>query len=76
MLSKVYENLFRCYMKKSLLVVIILLFAVSLINAKDMFSFSSKGNSIEIQFENNDEPFSLESENAFTTIALPQMILK
>jgi len=57
-------------MKKSLLVVIILLFAVSLINAKDMFSFSSKGNSIEIQFENNDEPFSLESENAFTTIAL------
>ena len=58
-------------MKKSLLIFAILLFAVSLIHAKDMFSFSSKGNSVEIQFENSDEPFSLGSENAFTTIALP-----
>ena len=58
-------------MKKSFLVVIILVFAVSLIHAKDMFSFSSKGNGIEIQFENSDESFSLGSENAFTTIALP-----
>ena len=57
-------------MKKVFLVAIILLLAVNLLHAKDMFSYSSKGNSVEIQFENKND-LSSETENTFTTIALP-----
>jgi hypothetical protein len=57
-------------MKKVFLAAIILLLAVNLLHAKDMFSYSSKGNSVEIQFDNNKD-VSSETENAFTTIALP-----
>ena len=57
-------------MKKVFLVATILLLAVNLLHAKDMFTYSSKGNSVEIQFENNND-VSSEVKNAFTTIELP-----
>ncbi len=57
-------------MKKVFLVATILLLAVNLLHAKDMFTYSSKGNSVEIQFNNNNDVIS-EITNAFTTIALP-----
>ena len=62
-------------MKKVFLVAIILLCAMNLLHAKDMFSFSSKGNSIQIQFENNKDLLS-ETENVFTTIALPSEVIE
>ena len=57
-------------MKKVFLIAVILMCAMNLLHAKDMFTYSSKGNSIQIQFENNND-LSSETENAFTTIALP-----
>ncbi|MBN2017787.1 MAG: T9SS type A sorting domain-containing protein [Candidatus Cloacimonetes bacterium] len=57
-------------MKKVFVVTMILLLALNILHAKDMFSYSSKGNSIEIQFENTIDMTAAE-DNVFTTIAVP-----